>query len=225
MKPWQLAASAALVLLVVALARRRPDPPAPDDSSSASPEPSESADDDGPDWAPPAPDLADQVSLYLNEAKHAVIPTTAANMQVSTAGRELIRSLERLSLTRYRLGDGGYTIGWGRYYPDGGELPPERIDLATAELWFDEDIENRGARWVRAYVSVPITQSQFDALTSMAYNLRPKSFRQIADAVNAGADPEGTALQFVRAGTNLEAGLRRRRALELALYRSEGNIA
>lgn len=144
-----------------------------------------------------------------------------SSMSTSSAGLQLLRAFEKCSLTRYRLGDGGWTIGWGRYYPDGSNLPPERIDQATADLWFLQDVQDRGERWVKAYVSVELTQAQFDALVSMAYNLSPASFRNIADAVNAGDDPESQALRYVRAGTNLEVGLRRRRAAELELYRTD----
>ena len=53
----------------------------------------------------------------------------------------------------------------------------------------------------------------------IAFNLKPSSFKTVADAVNRGEDPEAAALQFIRAGSNLERGLRNRRAREIALYR------
>jgi len=167
----------------------------------------------------------DNVTAAALSTINRIAGTPAAQMYVSQAGVEHLSQFEGLSLTRYRLGDGGWTIGRGRYYPDGGPVPPERISLETADAWFAQDIDDRGVRWVRAYVTAPLTQAQFDALVSMAYNLRPSSFKQIAEAVNAGEDPEAAALRFVRAGTNLEKGLRRRRALELAMYRSEGIAA
>jgi lysozyme len=177
------------------------------------------ADEAAPDDADQAPSWADELDATMTAARNLIDPVPAAELLPSYSLREQLKRRERLQLTRYRLGDGGWTIGYGRYYPDGGELPPESIDEATANAWFDDDIEARGARWVRTYVTVPLTQYQFDALVSMAFNLRPSSFRKIAEAVNAGEDPEATALQFVRAGTNLEAGLRARRADEIALYR------
>jgi lysozyme len=164
----------------------------------------------------------DDVTATALATINRIVGTPAAQMYVSQAGVDHLAQFEGLSLTRYRLGDGGYTIGRGRYYPDGGPVPPERISLETADAWFAQDIDDRGVRWVRAYVTAPLMQAQFDALVSMAYNLRPASFKQIAAAVNAGEDPEAAALRFVRAGTHLEKGLRRRRTLELALYRSEG---
>lgn len=164
-----------------------------------------------------ATDWTDEIDAALNMALN---PTPAASMQPSAQLLDMLKRGERLSLVRYRLGDGGWTIGYGRFYPDGGPVPPERIGRAEAEAWFVEDVEQRGARWVRAYVTVPLRQHQFDALVHIAYNLSPRSFKNVAQAVNEGADPEAVALRYVRAGTNLEAGLRNRRAREIALYRS-----
>jgi lysozyme len=166
-----------------------------------------------------APDWSDHARALASEAMKAVTRNASA-MQPSQALRSMLKRRERFSATPYDLGDGGLTIGYGRFYKHGGPLPPARIDLSTAELWFEEDIDARAARWVRAYVSVPLTQHQFDALVHMAYNLKPSSFKTIAEAVNRGEDPEAQALRYVRAGTNLERGLRIRRAEEMNLYRN-----
>ena len=168
------------------------------------------ADDLTPDWS-------DEVSAAVSTVGNAFAP--AASMVPSDALRAMLKRRERLSLTPYWLGDGGATIGYGRFYRAGGPQPPASITRETAEAWFEQDLEERGARWVRAYVTVPLSQPRFDALVHMAFNLSPKSFKTIADAVNRGEDPEAAALQFIRAGTNLERGLRNRRAEEMALYR------
>lgn len=168
------------------------------------------------------PDLWTLATATTMSTINRIAGSTASTMRVSRAGELAIQKHEALRLTRYRLGDGGWTIGWGRFFPDSGPPPPETITREQADAWFAEDIEARAARWVRAYVTAPLTQSQFDALASMAYNLSPRSFRTIAEAVNRGEDPEAYALRFIRAGTNLERGLRNRRAQELSLYRAEG---
>lgn len=167
-----------------------------------------------------APDWTDEVTAALSTLRNTIAPTPVQGMRTSAAGLAHLKRRESLSLTPYRLGDGGSTIGWGRYYPDNGPPPPDRIDRATAEAWFVEDVRERGERWVTVYVDVPLLQHQFDALVSMAYNLSPRSFRKIAAAVNAGEDPANMALQFIRQGTHLEAGLRTRRQAELAMYRT-----
>lgn len=168
--------------------------------------------DDAPDWT-------DEADAMIREALQALIPSPVADLVPSPELLEMLKQGEALRLTPYRLGDGGSTLGYGRYFPDSGSPPPARISRDTAEAWFAEDVEARGARWVRAYVRVPLLQHQFDALVHMAFNLSPKAFRTIANAVNAGEDPEAAALRYVREGTHLEGGLRNRRAREVALYR------
>lgn len=214
--------AAALLLLAAAYYwRRQQQDPTPGEGGAAWWTDTPAAEPEAPaDWTP-APDWTDELTAAAITVKNWIAPTPAAGMSVSPAGVAHIASLEGLSLTRYRLGDGGWTIGYGRYFPDGGPVPPERIDRGTAEAWLAEDVEARAARWVRSYVSAPLTQPQFDALASMAYNLSPKSFRTIAEAVNRGDDPEAAAMRFIRAGTNLERGLRNRRAAELALFRTD----
>ncbi len=164
-------------------------------------------------------DWTDYLDETMASARNLISSPPVAGMLPSQALLDMLKRGEALRLERYRLGDGGWTIGYGRYYPDNGPLPPERITRGQAEEWFAVDVEQRGARWVRAYVRVPLTQHQFDALVHMAFNLKPSSFKTIADAVNAGEDPEAAALRYVRAGSHLEAGLRNRRAREVALYR------
>jgi lysozyme len=169
------------------------------------------------------PTWGDEVDAAAAAARDAVMPAPVAGMLPSRALVDMLKLSEakggQPALTPYRLGDGGWTLGFGRYYKDGGPLPPALITREQAEQWLSMDIEQRGARWVRAYIKVPLTQAQFDALVHMAYNLSPGAFQTIAEAVNRGEDPEATALQYVRAGTNLEAGLRARRGHELALFR------
>lgn len=137
--------------------------------------------------------------------------------------KDWLRRKEKLMLTRYELGDGGVTIGYGHYEPySRAHLVPETITVNEAEQLFADDIEARGARWVRAYVRVPLTQNEFDALTSLAFNLSPRSFQRIASALNAGEDWKAIALEYTRPGTNLEKGLIARREDEFAIF-DQGN--
>lgn len=133
-----------------------------------------------------------------------------------------LKSKEGLSLERYELGDGGVTIGYGHYEPySRAHLVPERITLEDAEAMFAADLESRGARWVREYVTTPLTQNEFDALTSLAFNLSPRSFKRIADALNAGEDWREVARTFVRPDLpELTRGLKRRREAEIAMFDS-----
>jgi len=140
-------------------------------------------------------------------------------MMPSEALKDWLREKEDFRGDKYKLGDGGVTIGFGWYEPySRAHLMPDRISLADALAKFEEHVESRGAAWVRQYVTVPMTQNEFDAFTSLAYNLSPRSFRRIANALNAGEDWRAVALQFVRPGSRLERGLRNRRASEIAMF-------
>ena len=165
------------------------------------------------------PDWVDEAEAAVYTLKNEAMSTDATNMHASPALLAHLQSFEQLRLTPYRLNDGGWTIGWGRFYPDSGPPPPAQIDKATADAWFASDVVNRGEKWVKAYVTAPLTQGMFDGLTSMAYNMSPKSFATIADAVNQGQDPEAAAMVFTKPGTNLHNGLVRRRIAELDFFR------
>lgn len=167
-----------------------------------------------------APTITDEIQAAAASVRNAFMPSDAADLVPSPELLDMLKASEGLSLTPYLLGDGGATIGYGRYYPASGPAAPARITQAQADQWLADDVEARGARWVRTYVTAPLLQNQFDALVSMAYNLSPRSFKTIAQAINDGQDPEAAALQFVRSGSNLERGLRNRRGREIALYRA-----
>lgn len=142
-----------------------------------------------------------------------------SQMQPSGALAEWLMRKEDFRAERYELGDGGVTIGYGWYEPySRAHLMPETITEPEARARFFQQLEERGAVWVRQYVNTPLTQNEFDALTSMAYNLSPRSFKQIADALNAGEDWQAVAFRFTRPGTHLERGLRNRRNAEIAMF-------
>ncbi|MFM0364220.1 lysozyme [Paraburkholderia sediminicola] len=148
---------------------------------------------------------------------NAVAPTTASQMDISAQGELFIRSRESCRLTKYVLGDGGETIGWGHYGAFG--TLPATITQAQADAMFATDVQQRAAKWVRLYVTVDLTQEQFDALCSIAYNMSPRSFKKFADSVNAGNGIDGIAGQSVSwVAANLQHGIQNRRNEEMALF-------
>jgi lysozyme len=178
---------------------------------------------DSTDPASDEPTMLEDLQASAEQAMNRILGYSAASLSVSPAGENLIKRFESCKLQRYRLdGENGFTIGWGRFFKDGGPECPAVISQAQADAWFAEDVEARAAKWVRAFVTVNVTQAQFDALASMAYNMSPTSFKKIAAAVNDGQDPEEVAMQFTRPGSKYERGLRNRRGQELALFRAEG---
>jgi GH24 family phage-related lysozyme (muramidase) len=147
-------------------------------------------------------------------------------MRISGKGMSLIKQFEGLRLTAYQDSVGVWTIGYGWTQPvDGKPIRPgmtikeetaERL-LRTGLVGYESD--------VLKLVKVKLTQGQFDALVSFAYNLgaRALSTSTLLQKLNAG-DYAGAAEEFLRwnkAGGKALPGLTRRREAERALFLSD----
>lgn len=127
---------------------------------------------------------------------------------------------EGCELKAYKCSAGVWTIGYG--HTEG----VKEGDTCTAEQavsWLIEDIESR-QKALAHYVNKPVTEWQFIALTSLAFNvgvqnvLRSKLLRKL----NAGDydDAAEEFLDFDLAGGKKVPGLTRRRKAEYALFLS-----
>lgn len=112
-------------------------------------------------------------------------------MRLSDNGRTLIKGFEGLSLKAYPDTSKGYSIGYGHF----GAKPGDVITRAEADRLFDQDA-------VKYETAVSLTtpratQAQFDAMTSLAYNIGTAGFASstVARLHNAG-DYEGAAAAF-----------------------------
>ena len=149
-------------------------------------------------------------------------------MQTSEKGIKNIKVFEGCSLTAYPdPGTGGapWTIGYGWTHPvDGKPIKPgmtikqETADrlLKTGLVSYEND--------VLKMAKVKLTQGQFDALVSFAYNVgsRALSTSTLLRKLNDG-DVKGAADEFLRwnkAGGKVLNGLTRRREAERALFLS-----
>lgn len=145
----------------------------------------------------------------------------------SQAAVDLIRHFEGLSLTGYLDPIGIPTIGYGRTGPVA--VVGKTITLAEADALLNEDVAKH-AQIVRDQITVPLTQGEFDALASLAFNLGyiPKSLKA---CLNGGVTDAGKVmtpgsygsalLQFprnCRAGGKPLKGLYRRRLAEACLF-------
>lgn len=149
-------------------------------------------------------------------------------MQTSHNGVSLIKQFEGCRLTAYPdPGTGGapWTIGYGWTHPVDGKpvRPGMTIDqdiadrlLKTGLLSYEND--------VLKLVRVKLTQGQFDALVSFAYNVgsRALSTSTLLKKLNAG-DIKGAADEFLRwnkAGGKVMPGLTNRRKAERDVFLS-----
>lgn len=139
-------------------------------------------------------------------------------MQISKAGLDLIKQFEGLYLKAYRCPAGVPTIGYGH---TAGVAMGQTITQQQADDYLRRDVR-QFERAVSRLVTVPLTQGQFDALVSFAFNLGDGALAQstMLRLLNAG-DYTGAAAQFDRwnkAGGRVLPGLVRRRAAERALF-------
>lgn len=146
-------------------------------------------------------------------------------MNISENGLAFIRAFEGFSPEAYQDSVGIWTIGYGWTHPidgipihDGMMITSNKAErlLRSGIKKYEQDI-NR-------YVKVPLTQNQFDALVSFAYNLGSQALNQstLLKLLNAG-NTQGAAEEFLRwnkAGGRILPGLIRRRKAERELFLS-----
>lgn len=157
-------------------------------------------------------------------------------MKTSIKCKALIKSFESLQLKPYPCPAGIPSIGYGTtHYPNGRavKLSDPSITHAQADEYFEHDIANF-ERDVLSMVTVPMTQGEFDALVSFAYNTGSdidddKIAEGLGDSTllrlfNAG-NKQGAANEFPKwnkgrvNGKRVElAGLTRRRWSERAMF-------
>jgi len=143
-------------------------------------------------------------------------------MRTSAAGITLIKRWESLHLTAYRDPGGVPTIGWGHTGPD--VYMGLTITSRRAQDLFDQDLRDAESAVFR-YITVPLTQGQFDALVSFVFNVGAGALAtsRLRRKLNA-RDYAGAAAEFDRWVYDKEAspdplpGLVSRRNQEQALF-------
>ena len=175
------------------------------------------------------PQIADPNLIHVGERiaipspapASAGAPAAAAGAgSLSAQGLDLIKDFEGLRLAAYQDSAGVWTIGYGH---TGGVQPGDRITQAEAEKLLEQDTA-WAQQAVRDLVNVPLTQGQFDALTSFTFNLGAGALESstLLKKLNAG-DYAGAQAEFgkwVHAGGEVLPGLVRRRAAEAELFGS-----
>ena len=144
----------------------------------------------------------------------------------SQEGLDLVRTFEGFRPDAYYdLGKnkGTLTVGYGFTKADIPDLKPGyKIDQRRAEQLLPNLLNRKYGPSIIQNVKVPLSDQQYSALTSFAYNVGPRAFKEstLLKKLNAG-DFEGAASEFDRwifAGGKPVDGLARRRAAEKALF-------
>ena len=147
-------------------------------------------------------------------------------MKISPKGLELIKDFEGFSSTSYLDVVNIPTIGWGNtFYENGTKVKLGDQISKTDALKLLEVVANRDfADKIFPSIKVKVTQSQFDAMVSLAYNIGAGAFLKstLLKKVNAG-DFAGAGEEFLRwnkAGGKVVLGLTKRREREKQLFLS-----
>lgn len=132
-------------------------------------------------------------------------------------------------LIAYQDSAGIWTIGFGSIYNYDKNRPVKKGDVITKEkaiLWLKREIKDKTGQ-IKSLIKVPLTQNQFDAITSFVYNVGVEAFRNstMLKLLNKNADKLTVADQFLRwnkARINgklvVVRGLTNRRKLERELF-------
>ena len=135
---------------------------------------------------------------------------------------ELIKTFEGFRSQSYSDVVGVWTIGYGSTRVHGNKVVPGMVcTVDEAEEYLYDELEPVAVR-ISDMVKVNLTQNQFDALCSFAYNLGTGALQNstLLRKINAG-DYNGAANEFAKwnqAGGKVLPGLVKRRELERQLF-------
>ena len=145
--------------------------------------------------------------------------------KLSQKGVDLIKQFEGLSLTPYVCAGGINTIGYGNtYYTNGKKvtLKDPKITTQQAEELLKHSLSTY-EKAVDSFCRDDISQPQFDALVSFAYNVGTGALQKSTLIKKVNANPKDVTiadefLKWNKSAGRVLAGLTRRRQAEANLY-------
>lgn len=149
-------------------------------------------------------------------------------MKLNQTGYDLIKTFEGLSLKPYKCSANVPTIGYGNTYYENG-VKVNMTDAPITKQRADELLKHSADRFaskVANLIKKPITQNQFNALVSFAYNVGSGALASstLLKLVNVNPNDAMIAKEFLKwnkAGGIKNQGLVNRRIKESALYFSK----
>jgi lysozyme len=140
-------------------------------------------------------------------------------------GIELIKQFEGFSAKPYKCPAGIPTIGYGAtYYPNGAKVTMTDKEITEAMATnLLADMLGTYEKSVDSFCVDTITQNQFDALVSFAYNLGVGNLKSSTLLKKVNANPNDTTIRaefmkWTKAGGKILTGLVKRRTAEADLY-------
>ena len=140
-------------------------------------------------------------------------------METSNEGISLIQKFEGCELEAYQCSAGVWTIGYGHTKD---VIKGMTITKEEAEQMLVDELHEY-ENYINEYVTVALSQNQFDALVSWVYNLGPANLKvsTMLKVLNKGQYEEVPAQmkRWNKAGGKVLEGLIRRREAEACLFK------
>jgi lysozyme len=145
-------------------------------------------------------------------------------MEVNKAGKDLIKQFEGCKLKAYKCPSNLDTIGYGNtFYEDGTKVKPgDVITQERANELLDIIVEDF-AKKVKPLIKQNLTDNNFSALVSFAYNAGVGNLKSSTLLKKVNANPKDPSIRaefkkWVRANDKVLNGLVKRREAEAKLY-------
>lgn len=145
-------------------------------------------------------------------------------MEVNKAGKDLIKQFEGCKLKAYQCPALLWTIGFGNtFYEDGTKVKPgDVITQERANELLDIIVEDF-AKKVKPLIKQNLTDNNFSALVSFAYNAGVTNLKNSTLLKKVNANPKDPSIRaefmkWVRANDKVLNGLVKRREAEAKLY-------
>lgn len=169
-------------------------------------------------------DAADKlISFSANAVSDMLGMDLDGGMKTSKNGTNLISTFEGFYSNAYLCPAGVWTIGIGTtIYPNGTKVKQgDKCTMTQAVEYLSHDLQSF-ERTVNQAVTVSLSQNQFDALVSLAYNIGSNAFEDstLVKYLNAGKY-KSAAEEFLvwnKGGGKVLKGLVNRRAVERELF-------
>ena len=146
-------------------------------------------------------------------------------MKLNQRGYDLIKEFEGLKLKPYLCSAKVPTIGYGSTFYENG-VKVKMTDAPITQLRAEQLLKNTADKFaerVAVLITKPVTQNQFNALVSFAFNVGVSALKisTLLKLVNNNPNDANISKEFLRwnkAGGRVVQGLTNRRIKESALY-------
>jgi len=158
------------------------------------------------------------IKVGQKQQKSEMMEHGVINMYISQEGIDLVKKFEGCKLEAYQCAAGVWTIGYGSTH---GVQKGDVWSQEKAEIMLIDELEEYGNH-VSDFVTVPLHQCQFDALTSWCFNLGPTNLNEstMLKVLNQGSYEEVPyqLKRWNKVNGQVNDGLIRRREAEALLF-------